>query len=89
MNFLVSYFGEKNVTQDLYYFSENELKKCSVLFSGTLYQVAFVWGDENNLDNLSYIIVSNLLPTKKGKKTVLLMKIIHGNSNVAFIMAWT
>jgi hypothetical protein len=66
--FLVSYFGEKNVTQDLYYLSENELKKCSVLFSGTLYQVAFVWGDENNLDNLSYIIVSNLLPTKKGKQ---------------------
>ena len=66
--FLESYFGEKNVTKDLYYFSEKELKKCSVLFNGTLYQAAFVWGDENNLDNLSYIIVSNLLPTKDGKQ---------------------
>jgi hypothetical protein len=66
--FLESYFGEKNVTKDLYYFSEKELKKCSVLFNGTLYQVAFVWGDENNLDNLSYIIISNLLPTKDGKQ---------------------
>ncbi|HEY5407438.1 MAG TPA: hypothetical protein VIJ92_10125 [Ginsengibacter sp.] len=66
--FLVSYFGEKNVTNDLYYFSEKELKKCSVLFKGTLYQAAFVWGDENNLDNLSYVIVSNLLPTKDGKQ---------------------
>jgi|SRR6185437_2197493 hypothetical protein len=66
--FLESYFGEKNVTKDLYYFSEKELKKCSVLFNGTLYQAAFVWGDENNLNNLSYIIVSNLLPTKDGKQ---------------------
>ena len=33
--FLVSYFGGKNVKKDLYYFSEKELKKCSVLFSGT------------------------------------------------------
>ena len=66
--FLVSYFGEKNVTKDLYYFSEKELKKCSVLFNGTLYQVAFVWGDENNLNNLSYIIISNVLPTKDGRQ---------------------
>lgn len=70
--FLASYFGEKNVTKDLYYFSENELKKCSVLFSGSPYQVAFVWGDENNLDNLSYIIVSNVLPTKKVEKAAIL-----------------
>jgi len=66
--FLESYFGEKNVTKDLYYFSEKQLKRCSVLFNGTLYQAAFVWGDENNLDDLSYIIVSNLLPTKDGKQ---------------------
>lgn len=66
--FLESYFGEKNVTKDFYYFSEKELKRCSVLFNGTLYQAAFVWGDENNLDDLSYIIVSNLLPTKDGKQ---------------------
>jgi hypothetical protein len=64
--FLVSYFGAKNVTKDLYYFSEKELKKCSVLFSGTPYQAAFVWGDEDNLSNLAYIIVSNVLPTKRG-----------------------
>jgi hypothetical protein len=78
--FLVSYFGDKNVTQDLYYLSENNLKKCSVLFSGTLYQVAFVWGDERDLDNLSYIIVSNLLPTKKGKQN----SIVNENNSWKF-----
>ena len=66
--FLVSYFGEKNVKKDMYYFSEKELKKCSVLFSGTRHQAVFVWGDENNLNNLSYILVSNVLPTEGGCK---------------------
>ena len=63
--FLVAYFGIKNVKKDWYYFSERELKKCSVLFSGTPHQAVFVWGDENNLNNLSYILVSNVLPTKE------------------------
>jgi hypothetical protein len=66
--FLVSYFGGKNVKKDLYYFSEKELKKCSVLFSGTPHQAVFVWGDENNLNNLSYILVTNVLPTKDAVK---------------------
>ncbi|MEP6595284.1 MAG: hypothetical protein ABJA71_05025 [Ginsengibacter sp.] len=61
--FLVSYFGEKNVKKDMYYFSENELKKCSVLFSGTRYQVVFVWGDQNNLIDIVYILIPHKLPT--------------------------
>jgi len=66
--FLVSYFGQENTTKDLYYFSEKDLKKCTVLFNGTLLQVAFIWGDQNNLDQLAYIIISNVLPTKDGKE---------------------
>ena len=66
--FLTSYFGEQNVKKDMYYLSETELKKCSVLFNGTPRQVVFVWGDELYLNNLSYIIVSNVLPTKGGKE---------------------
>ena len=74
--FLASYFGEKNVRNDLYYFSEKELKKCSVLFNGTRHQAVFVWGDENNLANLSYILVSNALPTKGGRENAL----VDGNN---------
>jgi hypothetical protein len=66
--FLVSFFGEQNVKKDMYYFSEKELKKCSVLFSGTRYQVVFVWGDENNLNNLLYILVPHALPTAGAEK---------------------
>jgi len=61
--YLVSFFGEKNVTKDLYFFSEKKLKKCSVLFAGSSRQAVFVWEDENNLDSLSYILVTNIIPT--------------------------
>ena len=65
--FLVSFFGEQNVKKDLYYLSEKEFKKCSVLYSGTPRQAVFVWGDDIYLNDLSYILVSNVLPTESGK----------------------
>ncbi|MEO7960820.1 MAG: hypothetical protein ABIR19_04685 [Ginsengibacter sp.] len=61
--FLSSFFGIQNVKRDLYYFSENELKKCSVLFGKSSRQVVFVWGDEVNLNKLSYILVTKVAPT--------------------------
>lgn len=66
--FLVSFFGENNVKKDLYYFSEKELSKCSVLFGGTRYQVVFVWEDEDNLNNISYILIPRVLPTAGAEK---------------------
>ncbi|MEO7801249.1 MAG: hypothetical protein ABIR81_04580 [Ginsengibacter sp.] len=66
--FLVSYFGEENVTKDMYFLSETELKKCSILFSGTNRQVVFVWKDETNLNGLDYILLSNVLPTAGAAK---------------------
>lgn len=65
---LVSFFGDKNVKKDLYYFSENQLKKCSVLFGSSSHQVVFVWNDENNLTGLAYILVSNVMPTLSAAK---------------------
>jgi len=66
--YLVSYFGEKNVKKDLYYFSEKELKKCSVLFGNSTRQVVFVWNDEDNLHDLSFILISNIIPTASAAK---------------------
>jgi len=62
--FLVSYFGTKNVSQDVYYFSEKELKKCSVLYPNTSRQVTFIWDDDATLTGLSYILISGILPTE-------------------------
>lgn len=66
--YLVSFFGAANVKKDLYYFSEKELKKCSVLFPNTSRQVLFVWDDENNLCDLSYILVGDVIPTASAEK---------------------
>jgi len=66
--FLTSFFGPQNVKKDMYYLSEKELRKCSVLYSGTKHQAVFVWGDEDNLNNLAYILVSNVLPTAGAEK---------------------
>ena len=78
--FLASFFGPQNVKRDMYYFSEKELKKCSVLFSGTKYQVVFVWGDEKNLDNLLYILVPHVLPTRGAEEN----NPVTGNSEWQF-----
>jgi hypothetical protein len=65
--FLISYFGERNVKRDIYYLSETEFKKCSVLFSGTQRQAVFVWDNEVYLNDLAYVILTNKLPTEGAK----------------------
>lgn len=64
--YLVSYFGEENVKKDIYYFSEKDIKKCSVLFGNSNKQVVFIWKDEDNLSELSYILISGIMPTENG-----------------------
>ncbi|HLG41098.1 MAG TPA: hypothetical protein VI461_15560 [Chitinophagaceae bacterium] len=66
--YLAGFFGEKNVKKDLYYFSDKELKKCTVLFGNSNRQAVFVWDDEDNLRDLSYILVSNVIPTVSAEK---------------------
>jgi hypothetical protein len=61
--YLASFFGEKNVIKDYYYFNEKDLKKCSVLFPNTNQQAIFIWTNEENYRNLSYILISGILPT--------------------------
>ncbi len=55
--YLVSMFGEKNVIKDVYYFSEKEVSRCSVVFPKTARQAVFIWEDEANLINPQYVIV--------------------------------
>lgn len=46
--YLRYYFGDKNVKKDIYYLSEKQIGKCSVLFPNTNRQVVFLWDDEVN-----------------------------------------
>jgi hypothetical protein len=61
--YMVSFFGEKNVKKDVYYFDEKELRKCSVLFPNTSQQALFIWDDQANYRDLGYVLISGILPT--------------------------
>ena len=55
--YLVYYFGAKNVKKDIYYFAGNDIVNCSVLFINTKRQVIFIWKDGLNrrkIDNLLF-----------------------------------
>ena len=54
--YLVHYFGEKNVKKDIYFLSGNEIAKCSVLFLNTNRQVVFIWEDEENRCTISNLL---------------------------------
>jgi hypothetical protein len=54
--YLVYYFGEKNVKKDIYYLSGNEIVNCSVLFLNTSRQVVFIWADEENRCTISSLL---------------------------------
>lgn len=66
--YLVGFFGAANVKKDYYYFSEKEIIKCSVLFGNTSRQAVFIWNDEDNYSQLSYVLISNIIHTLSTKK---------------------
>lgn len=55
--YLVAVFGESNVKKDLFYFSEQEVNKCSILFPNTSNQVIFIWNDEENRGDIAFLIL--------------------------------
>lgn len=59
--YLVAVYGEANVKKDLFYFSEDEVNKCSVLFPNTSMQVIFIWEDEVNSRDVSFIMIGGHL----------------------------
>ena len=61
--YLATFFGDQNVKKDAYYFSEREMKKCSILFPNSNRQAIFVWEDEGNLRKISYVLISGVPPT--------------------------
>ncbi len=54
--YLVYFFGSKNVKKDLYYFADNDIVNCSVLFMNTNRQVIFVWKDPLNRRKIANLL---------------------------------
>lgn len=59
--YFAAIFGSQNVKKDLFYFSDSEMNKCSVLFPSTSMQVIIVWKDEINNRDISFIIIGGQL----------------------------
>jgi hypothetical protein len=55
--YLKAVFGAMFVKRDIYYFSDDDLSKCSVIFPGTSLQAVFLWTDEVNLKGLKAILL--------------------------------
>lgn len=71
--YLVYYFGQKNVKKDIYFFAGNDLAKCSVLFINTNRQVVFIWGDQQNRCKVASILLGgqqNLKSTQESESYV-------------------
>lgn len=58
---LATVFGESNVKRDLYFFADNEIKPCSVLFPHTSRQAVFIWEDDSLYSELSSVIIGGNL----------------------------
>lgn len=55
------YFGDKHVKKDIYYLSDKEIVKCSILFPNTNRQAVFLWSDAVNNCDLEYIYIGGQL----------------------------
>jgi hypothetical protein len=57
--YLVYYFGAKNVKKDIYYFGKDDLAKCSVLLINTKRQVIFIWKDGLNRRKIGSLLLGS------------------------------
>jgi hypothetical protein len=62
--YLATLFGETNVLKDIFYFSEKELNKCSILYPNTNKEVIFVWKDEENYSDISFLVIGGHIQTQ-------------------------
>lgn len=59
--YLAAVFGPQNVRKDVFYFSEDEMNNCSVLFPNTTRQVIFIWKDETSRKDIDFLLVGGNL----------------------------
>jgi hypothetical protein len=54
---LIAMFGQSNVKRDIYYFTELDTSRCSVIFPNSNRQAIFLWDDQETYRGLSFLIV--------------------------------
>ena len=65
--YLVAAFGRSNVKMDSFMFSKTMTRKCSVIFPNTSHQAIFIWKDQDNLREISFIIIGEQMQNEGNK----------------------
>ena len=65
--YLAAVFGPNNVKKDMFYFSEKEISRCSVLFPNTSLQVIFIWKDQINHKGISFMLIGGQVRAQSSK----------------------
>ena len=65
--YLAEVFGRQNVTKEIFSISPTQQKKCTIIFPNTLRQAIFLWSDEENRREISFIIFGEQLNGKNHK----------------------
>lgn len=61
--YIASVFGANNVVRDVFHYSEKDSNLCSVLFPNTPREVIFIWDDESNYRDVSFLIIGGHMLT--------------------------
>ena len=80
--FLVAAFGKGNVKEDWFYFTAENRKKCSVIFPNTSRQAIFIWEDEDNRREISFILIGEQMGNEKGNQTAVMLSDHHLNHHL-------
>lgn len=76
--YLAAYFGRNNVRKDQFFFSEQEINKCSVLFPNTPNQVIFVWANNDAQKDILQVMVGGSTRSEN----------VIGHTGVGFSNMW-
>ena len=68
--FLLEIFGKQNVKTAMFYYSETDSSKCTVLLPNTNREAIFIWKDETNLKDIAFILIGGHLKSKDKKGSV-------------------
>ncbi|TCJ11986.1 hypothetical protein EPD60_15620 [Flaviaesturariibacter flavus] len=61
--YLLATFGPQNVSRDVFHYTESDTNHCSVLFPNTPREVIFIWEDEANYRDISFLIIGGNMLT--------------------------
>ncbi|MGN6163195.1 MAG: hypothetical protein ACTHOF_01510 [Flavisolibacter sp.] len=80
--YLADVFGKQNVKKDLFYLSATDAKKCSVIFPNTSRQAIFLWKDEENMRDISFIIIGEQLSNSNKNVNAVMLSDWRSNQGI-------